>query len=70
MILNSELEATSQETRTFLQKAKEQGRMIEMDGEDCKSYIITRQQVYCSPISSLTLKRRASFVSRLERRCK
>lgn len=70
MILNSELDHSSVENRTFLKKAKEEGRMIGVDGENCKSYIITRKQVYCSPISSLTLKRRASFVSRLERRCK
>lgn len=69
MILDSEhdqLEINQQ----FLKKAKEEGRMIEMEKEECKSYIITTHHVYCSPISSLTLKRRASFVSRLERRCK
>ncbi len=70
IILDSELDKLSEVNQGFLKKAKKEGRMVEMEKEECKSYIITRTQVYCSPISSLTLKRRASFVSRLERRCK
>jgi regulator of extracellular matrix RemA (YlzA/DUF370 family) len=69
IILDSELDQL-EVNQKFLQKAREEGRMIEMEKEECKSYIITSNHVYCSPISSLTLKRRASFVSRLERRCK
>lgn len=70
MILDSQLAIGSEVNRDFIRKARDEGKMVEMENEECKSYIITRNQIYCSPISSLTLKRRAKFVSRLERRCK
>jgi extracellular matrix regulatory protein B len=59
---------SSKITRHFLKKAEDEGRMVTSGSEDCKSYVITKNKVYTSPISSLTLKRRANFVSSLERR--
>jgi extracellular matrix regulatory protein B len=59
---------SSKITKEFLdQKASEQ-LLIRISKEETKSYVIMPDRVYCSPISSLTLKRRANFVSSLESR--
>lgn len=45
---------------SFLDKAGKQGRLERIsDQEEVKSYVVTRTAVYASPISSLTLLKRA-----------
>ncbi|WP_027415080.1 extracellular matrix regulator RemB [Aneurinibacillus terranovensis] len=59
---------SSKITRQFIKHAEKEGRVMASSNEESKSYVITKDKVYCSPISSLTLKRRANFVSSLESR--
>ncbi|CEH31607.1 hypothetical protein AM501_00290 [Aneurinibacillus migulanus] len=61
-ILDFHMKQSSKITRQFLQKAEEGGRMVMLDSEQTKSYVVTADKIYCSPISSLTLKRRANFL--------
>jgi hypothetical protein len=61
-ILDFHMKQSSKITRQFLQKAEEDGCVVTLGNEQTKSYVITQDKVYCSPISSLTLKRRANFL--------
>jgi extracellular matrix regulatory protein B len=61
-ILDYHMKQSSKITRQFLQEAEQTGRIILLGNEQSKSFVITKDKVYCSPISSLTLKRRANFL--------
>jgi hypothetical protein len=50
---------TSKKIAPFLEIAEEKGTMIWISKETTKSIVITNQYIYGSPISSLTLNRRA-----------
>ena len=54
--------------RKFLENKEERHQLISVSKEDTKSFVVTKDKIYCSPISSLTLKRRANFISSLESR--
>ncbi|WP_047153329.1 extracellular matrix regulator RemB [Aneurinibacillus tyrosinisolvens] len=62
VILDYHMKQSSKITRQFLQEAEQTGRIILLGNEQSKSFVITKDKVYCSPISSLTLKRRANFL--------
>lgn len=49
-------------TRAFLEQEKLAGRVEIVDAAEVKSFVVTDTCVYCSPISSLTLKKRAYLV--------
>lgn len=53
--------------RKVLLKGLNQKEIKRIDPENCKSIIITDKKIYLSPISSLTLKKRAEFVNELAR---
>jgi hypothetical protein len=52
-------------TKEFLKTAQEEG-FVQKIGENYVSIIITDKTIYLSPISSQTLKKRASFIEELE----
>lgn len=58
----------SKYTKEFLDRKEQDHLLIRISKEETKSYVVMQDKVYCSPISSLTLKRRANFVSSLESR--
>ncbi|HJV47098.1 MAG TPA: extracellular matrix/biofilm biosynthesis regulator RemA family protein [Bacillota bacterium] len=58
----------SKSTREFLDRKEQNQQLIRISKEETKSYVVLQDKVYCSPISSLTLKKRANFVSSLESR--
>ncbi|MEW9672347.1 extracellular matrix regulator RemB [Ammoniphilus sp. 3BR4] len=66
-IIDNHMES-SKITKEFLDQKDGEQLLIRISKEETKSYVIMRDKVYCSPISSLTLKRRANFVSSLESR--
>ena len=45
-------------TRDFLQIAEEEGFIIKNNGSRERSFVLTEQNIYFSPISSTTLKKR------------
>jgi regulator of extracellular matrix RemA (YlzA/DUF370 family) len=65
-ILDHQSVKTSKITKRFIEDEKKSKRVVDNHVEETKSYIITKDAIYCSPISSLTLKRRAQFVNSLD----
>ncbi len=59
--LRSSKEAES--TREFMAMAQRHKRVHDVAGGEAKSVVLTDQEVYLSPISSLTLKKRADFLN-------
>ncbi len=58
-IIDAKRREQADDTQTFLQSMREQGTLVEIDETEKKSYVITDTTVYISPISSITLKKRA-----------
>lgn len=48
-------------TKEFLQLARGEGKVIDISEGQPKSFVILSDRIVFSPISSLTLKKRASF---------
>ncbi len=65
-ILDHQAVNTSKITKKFIDQARKSNRLIDEHVEETKSYVVTKDAIYCSPISSLTLKRRAHFVNSLD----
>ncbi len=65
-IFDLKMKYSSDSTKEFLNVADEEGFVVTIDENESKSFVVTTKKVYYSPISSLTLKKRAGFVSELE----
>jgi hypothetical protein len=65
-IFDVKMKYSSDSTKEFLDVADEEGFVVVIDENETKSFVVTTRKVYYSPISSLTLKKRAGFVSELE----
>lgn len=63
-ILDHQTVKTSKLNKAFLHEKRK--TVVDSSAEETKSYVITQDAIYCSPISSLTLKRRAQFVDSLD----
>lgn len=48
-------------TREFLEVAKEEGFLRDVASGEAKAFVVTVSGVYLSPISSMTLRKRAEF---------
>lgn len=64
-IINAEYSLGANSTREFLKTAQEEGFVKQID-RNYASIVITDKTIYLSPISSLTLRKRAGFVEELE----
>ncbi len=64
-ILNVDSVLGANSSKEFLKTAQEEGFIVNFDQEEYKSIVITDKDIYLSPISTLTLKKRASFVDSL-----
>lgn len=65
-ILNSDVKDSSSITKDFLQSHINKNNIQQISKDLIKSIVITHEKIYYSPISSVTLKRRAQAVSELE----
>lgn len=65
MIINAENAMGANSTKEFLKKAHEKGCVNNSEEAAAKSIVVTDKKVFLSPISSLTLKKRANFVANL-----
>lgn len=63
-ILDHQTVKSSKINKSFLHEKLR--TVVDHSEEETKSYVITQDAIYCSPISSLTLKRRAQFVDSLD----
>lgn len=50
-------------SREFLSLARTERKIIDVVSENAKSVVLTDDEIYLSPISSLTLKKRADFLN-------
>lgn len=57
-IFDITIEASSKITSQYMEFAKERGRIVLTGEEEVKSIVLTKNQLYYSPISSTTLKKR------------
>ena len=64
-IINLENPVIAASTKEFIKVAEEEGFITDLAEKDAKSCIITNRDVYMSPISSVTLKNRASYVKKI-----
>lgn len=65
-ILDIETTTLSKDTKDFLKIAEEEGFIEAISGDLPKSFVITeiekKSKIYLSPISSVTLQKRAGFI--------
>jgi hypothetical protein len=59
-------ERTSKISKKFLEQAASAEKIILIDQDEVKSFVLTENKIYYSPISSTTLKKRANFIQHLE----
>ncbi|MCK8824523.1 extracellular matrix regulator RemB [Fuchsiella alkaliacetigena] len=70
VVLIADFESTdSDDSRSFLQTAKEEDFIEDFAGDKAKSFIVTDETIYYSPISSKTLRKRMNFVANLNCDC-
>lgn len=62
-IIDHNSQDLSEENQNFLKVKKKQKATVKVTEDTPKSFVITRDEVYLSPISSHTLKRRAETVT-------
>lgn len=65
MIINAENNNKVQTMIESIQNSRVKKDLYKIDEDNIKSMIITDNKIYFSPISSQTLKKRASFISEL-----
>ncbi|MCL7747464.1 extracellular matrix regulator RemB [Halalkalibacter alkaliphilus] len=58
-ILNCDVKEQSQITSTYLKEEEKRKKKIVISTDYIKSIVLTNEEVYYSPVSSLTLNRRA-----------
>lgn len=63
-IINAENSLGANSTKEFLKTAQEEG-FVHKINHDFASIVITDKTIYLSPISSLTLKKRAGFIDEI-----
>lgn len=64
-ILNADCVLGANSSKEFLKTAQEEGFIANSNQEEYKSIVVTDKDIYLSPISTLTLKKRANFVDNL-----
>lgn len=62
-ILDVRENISSETTRNFLARVARKKRVTDISGGEPKSLVLTDSEVFLSPISSLTLMKRANFLS-------
>ncbi len=62
-IMDIENTSTSRITRDFLRKKEEEGKVITTTFDLPKSFVVTREYVYITPVTSATLEKRCKMWS-------
>lgn len=66
-IFDLSIEQSSKISLQFIDYSIKHDRIEKIGDEEPKSLVVTDQKIYYSPISSATLKKRASVISDIER---
>lgn len=61
-ILDLKSTGSTEATQEFLEHLRSQKKVNDISGGDAKSLVLTDTEVFLSPISSLTLKKRCDFL--------
>ncbi len=61
-IFDVNIEQSSKISSEYMEHAREQGRVVQVGEEEVKSIVVTQDQIYYSPISSTTLKKRLNHI--------
>ncbi|OEF97310.1 extracellular matrix regulator RemB [Desulfuribacillus alkaliarsenatis] len=64
-IIDVKMKDTADSMKEFLDVADEEGFVVKIEDGEIKSYVITTKNVYFSPISSVTLKKRSLYMGSL-----
>ncbi len=64
-IIDAKMLETAKSLEEFLQVQEEEGFVIDIEPGNTKSYVVTNSNVYFSPISTLTLKKRMFYMEQL-----
>lgn len=62
-ILDLRSAGSNEATREFLAQLKSQKRVTDISNGEAKSLVLTENEAFLSPISSLTLKKRCDFLN-------
>ncbi|OEH91993.1 extracellular matrix regulator RemB [Bacillus solimangrovi] len=65
-IIDGQLLESSSIMAEFIQGQEQVGRIKQVSTNNIKSIIVTKKQVYFSPLSSVTLKRRSQMITELD----
>ncbi|WP_088104613.1 extracellular matrix regulator RemB [Halalkalibacter urbisdiaboli] len=65
-ILNHDVQEMSSVTKGFLKQEEKKKKNVTISADFIKSIVITDEAIYYSPVSSVTLNRRAQVVSDFE----
>lgn len=65
IILNFENNAKNINYNDFIKKIQGKRAMKKIEGDNIKSIVVTDDTIYLSPISSMTLKKRAEYIESL-----
>lgn len=65
-IIDGDLLAKSSILSEFIHLNNKKSNIIEISNGTVKSIIVTKDKIYFSPLSTVTLKRRSQYVSELE----
>lgn len=57
---------SSKISEEFLSNGSNRGNIIYIDQDELKSFVLTNDKIYYSPISSSTLKKRAGYIQHLD----
>lgn len=60
-ILDLRSSATAESTREFIALSRSEKKITDISAGDAKSMVLTESEIYLSPISSMTLKKRADY---------
>lgn len=59
VLINDYKTVRSIANREFLEKVRSQNRIVDVASNSPKSFVVTKEKIYLSAISSVTLKKRA-----------
>jgi hypothetical protein len=65
IILNYENNKKENNVNEYIKKIQGKRNVKKLEGDTLKSIIVTNNTIYLSPISSMTLKKRAEYINNL-----
>ena len=67
LIIDAALANTSTATKDFINKTKSEKQITDLTDNNPKSYVITKEKIIYSPISSGTLQRRGEVMKEIQK---